>query len=94
MSTGDGKPASSRSLLYRTESDSDGRESVSVAVVEAIATVKEIDPETWQFCLHDYLDPDALDALVASHETDLTLTFTVETHTVTIESDGTVTIAE
>lgn len=91
---GEGKTTESRKRLYRTEYEWDSTESVSTAVVEAISTAKEIDPVTNQFCLYDYLDPGALDALVASRDTEFTLTFTIDTHRVTVESTGTVTVSD
>lgn len=78
----------------RLGSDHDHYDAASAAVVDAITGVKRIDPITGDVCLHDHLDPDALDALIASSTADLTLTITIDSPTVTVDGDGRVTVGE
>jgi|GEM_PF-2708249 len=58
--------------------------SPSVVVAETLETVfdEPVDP------LFDYVDPDALDALVGRSSTAVTVTFEVEEATVTVHGDG------
>jgi hypothetical protein len=92
MSTGERQTTPSGNGVYRTEYEPATHDSVSAAVADAVAAAKDIDPITGQFCLHDHLDPDALETLLASRETDLSLTFTIDAHRVTVDADGTVLI--
>lgn len=78
----------------RPEYDHDQYDSASAAIVDAITSTKGIDPISGEFCLHDHLDPDALDALIASSAADLTLTITIGSQTVTIDGDGRVTVGD
>ncbi|MFP8890199.1 HalOD1 output domain-containing protein [Natrialbaceae archaeon A-CW2] len=50
-----------------TEYYYDGQVTPSVAVVMAIADHEGCDPEAFDFTLYEYVDPDALDALVGEH---------------------------
>lgn len=56
--------------------------SVAAAVLLETALDAETDP------LFDYVDPDALDAIVDSSEAAVTVTFDVEAATVTVHGDG------
>lgn len=91
MSLGEADPVTRDDRL---ESDRDHYDAASAAVVDAITGAKGIDPITGEFCLHDHLDPDALDALIASSTADLTLTITIDSQTVTVDGDGCVTVGE
>lgn len=67
--------------------------SPSVAVVRAIAQVRNVDSVALDTELYDYVDPDALDELLDRPAgRPLTVTFEVEGHTVTVRSDRTITI--
>lgn len=65
----------------------------SVAVVETVAALTDSDPTALPH-LHDYVDPDALNALVegsaGDRGTDLRVSFTYDGIAVTVGSDGTV----
>lgn len=70
---------------------------LSVAIVEAVASMKDVDPVDVEFRLYDYLDPEALDDLYR-HATGeggsaWTLEFTVDGFEMTVRSDGDITIA-
>ena len=78
----------------RATDDRDAYDAASGAVVDVVTSAKGIDPVTGEFCLHDYLDPDALDALVASGTAAMTLTITLDDVTVTIDGDGCVTVVD
>jgi hypothetical protein len=79
---------------HRTATDRATDDTASAAVVDAVTSVKGIDPATGEFCLHDHLDPDALDALIASGSADLTLTIPIDSETVTVDGDGRVTVGD
>jgi hypothetical protein len=68
---------------YTTRFDDDGY-SPSVAVAETLETALDgpVDP------LFDYVDPDALDHLVEKSSPPVTVTFEVESVTVTVHGDG------
>lgn len=71
----------------------------SVRVVEAVADAKGIDPLDVEPLSHA-VDPDALDALFAPRadatprDADASLQFTFAGHTVVVDADGTVVVAE
>ena len=62
------------------------RQSLSVAIAEAIADVEGVAPTELDYSLHDYIDVTAIDKL-AAHDSDWSLQFTVADHAVKIESD-------
>ena len=82
----------------KTETRADTRElernvsdqNISVAAVEMLASLKSVQPCKINLQLNDYLDPEALNRLVASSRADLTVSFTVDDYTVTVEGDRTV----
>jgi hypothetical protein len=68
---------------YTMRYDRDGlAPSVAAAVLLETALDAETDP------LFDYVDPDALDAIVDGSEAAVTVTFDVEAATVTVHADG------
>lgn len=70
---------------YRTRfDDEDGDYSPSVAVAQALESALDdnINP------LFDYVDPDALDALVVESSVTAAVSFEVESATVSVHSDG------
>lgn len=77
-------------------SDTSGVPSASKPVVEtivsAVARVEGVDPVDLSEPVFAFVDPDALDALVASArpDTDLSVTFEAWGHEIGIEGDGTI----
>lgn len=65
--------------------------SPSTAVVEAVANAEECDPADLKTPLYDHVDPDALDAFVAS-PADSCVRFEYHGYEVRIDGDGGVTI--
>ena len=69
----------------------DGRP--SVAIVRAIATLKDVPPTDMEFSLHEYVDADALDGLFlpstpSRRRRDLTVEFPVDDYWVSVRADG------
>lgn len=67
-------------------------ERVSTSVVIAIAEAKRADPVELEESLHDWVDPDALDALVSSMENGH-VGFDVADSRVHVDADETVTVS-
>lgn len=63
----------------------------STTVVRSVAAAERVDPPNVPDPLYDSIDPDALDALVASTE-DVTIEFSYLGYAVTVDGDGTVTV--
>lgn len=83
--------------MTRLAADVMGAETVSRAIVEAIADAKGVSPVDLQPPLYEAVDPDALEQFVASvhdrpNTTDLRVTFTYAGHEVTVSGDGDVSI--
>lgn len=68
---------------YTTRFDDDGY-TPSIAVVETLGAALDERPGP----LFDYVDPDALDGLVADASESVRVTFEVESATVTVHGDG------
>ena len=66
------------------------KKSLTTSVVLAIADAEGVDPMDLDFVLHDYVDTDAIEQLLAHDGGEWTFTFEVEAHTVTVTSDGVV----
>lgn len=66
-------------------------ESMSMAIVEAIAAAEGVDPADLDVRLGDFVDPEAVDALSAADVT-WRLEFEVRDHAVEVSSDGTVVV--
>jgi len=62
------------------------RDEIAPSVAVAVILETALDAETGP--LFDYVDPDALDAIVAGPETTVTVTFDVESAIVTAHGDG------
>lgn len=77
-----------RQGTYQTSHDPDGPATVSDTVIEAIATVAEVDPTTTVIPLSDHIDPDALDALFTDCGEDVQVRFSVCGLDVVVQSDG------
>lgn len=65
--------------------------SVSTSAVIAVATELGIDPREMDEPLHDWIDPDALDALVESME-DGHVSFSMAGHRVRVRADGRISV--
>lgn len=53
-----------------------------------MSEISDVDPLDFEECLHDVVDPDALDSLTEwSGEAQVGVSFTFESYTVTIEGD-------
>lgn len=61
-------------------------ESLSIAIVEAIADAEGVDATDLEFSLGSYVDTDALDAFVRGTDADWQVRLTVAGHTVTVGS--------
>lgn len=80
--------------VYRARHDPDGPATVSESVIEAIADVADVDPTKTVIPLAERIDPDALDALFATHEGDVEVTFKICGLEVLVQSDGRIRIEE
>lgn len=69
----------------------DSAETASQQVVEALARADNIDPLAMTTPLYDVIDPDALNAVLDT-DSPVEVTFEYDGHTVTVESDGRVTV--
>lgn len=77
-----------------TEPMTEATEAPSTAVVKTVAAAEEWeDPATLTEPLYETIDPDALDALVESIGTGW-ITFTYLGYEVTVDADGSVSLAE
>ncbi|MFD1513594.1 HalOD1 output domain-containing protein [Halomarina rubra] len=73
-------------------------ESLSYAVVSAVAAEKGVSPDALEPVLYDVVEPDALDALFAPRRdgaarTTGTATFELAEYEVTVDADGSVSLA-
>ena len=60
----------------------------SEEVICAVARISDVDPLDFEQCLNDVIDPDALDNLTDwSADTQVGISFTFESYTVTIDGD-------
>lgn len=60
----------------------------SEAVILAVSEISDVDPLDFEQCLHDVVDPDALDRLTDwSADAPVGVSFTFESYTVTIDGD-------
>lgn len=62
----------------------------SIAVVNALAELEEVDPTDLDYTLYDHIHPEALDTLIQSGP--VAVTFTVNQYTVHITESGTIRI--
>lgn len=67
-------------------------DSVCLAIVEAIAEAERIDPLDLGYSLGDHVDTDAIEAMTAHRGGEWVLQFWVPDHTITVDSDGFVTV--
>lgn len=64
---------------------------VSTTVVLEVAAAEDMDPLAMEDTLTDWIDPDALDAIVSSM-TEGSVTFSMRGHEVRVDADGTVAV--
>lgn len=60
---------------------------IAASIIEAVADAKGVDPIHLDIVLHDYIEPDALNRLVAHDSGTWTLSVELPEHTVTVTSD-------
>jgi len=66
----------------------------SDSVIEAVASREGIDPVELTAPLYDAVDPEQLDRLLGSAASAVSVTFTYLGYEVTVQSDGSVTLAD
>lgn len=96
MSHGSGEPMGTKHHFYH---DPGGNGSLSTTVISALAEVEGTDVRSLGFSLHDYVDPDALDAIFApkldgTARDGSRIEFTVPGYTVTLEGDSHVVVTD
>lgn len=63
-------------------------EATIIEIINAVADAKGVDPMDLDFQIHDYIDMDAIDQLLAHDRASWTLSFEVPESTVTVTSEG------
>lgn len=61
---------------------------IVVDIVTALAQAEGVEPHQLDYQLHEYVDTDAIEALVAMDNTDWRLTVTVADYEVTVDGSG------
>lgn len=60
----------------------------SLAVIQALASIEDVDPAGLDLRLHEYIDPEALDRVVAnSREDSVAISFVIGRYRVAIDDD-------
>lgn len=87
----DGSDTDTHSFRYDPQ-----EESLSVSITRAVAAASELDPLSLEPRLYDVVDPDALEALVASDPTDsdVRVSFPFGRHLVTVTGAGEITVRD
>jgi hypothetical protein len=78
-------------MMGTSEREPEATGKPSTNVVEAVAAAERVAPPNVPTPLYDSIDPDALDALVASAD-DVSITFSYLGYVVTVDGDGTVSL--
>ncbi len=83
-----------RASLIDTSELEQPTESIAQRIVEAVATFENVDPIDLSEPVFEFIDPDALDAVVASAtaDTNLSITFEAWGHDIGVSGDGDVSI--
>lgn len=68
--------------------------SVSVAIAEAIADTRGVDPTDLEYVLHEHIDVEAIEQLLARDDTSWTLAFELPDCEVIVTSEEEVVISE
>lgn len=63
-------------------------QSASIAVIDAVANAKGLEPSELRPRLYDVVDPDALNKAVDESNGDVTVSFTYNSYAVTVASEG------
>lgn len=88
---------------HTVEYEYDGETPASIAIVHAICVLKDVDPihapTELGFVLHDHIDPEALDTILAdgTGDGDLVISFEIsngDTYSVEVADDGRITVRE
>jgi len=84
-------------VVYSPAADRDEETDLSIAVVEAVAEAKGVEPTEMGATLYDAVDPDALDRLFTDHGGDGLagrVVFELGVHEVTVQSNGDVLVRQ
>ncbi|QLH82948.1 HalOD1 output domain-containing protein [Halosimplex pelagicum] len=84
-------------VVHSQAADRDEGTDLSIAVVEAIAEAKAVEPIEMEPTLYDAVDPDALDRLFTDREGDEfagRVVFELGAHEVTVQSNGDVLVRQ
>ncbi|NKE35634.1 hypothetical protein GWG54_07355 [Natronococcus sp. JC468] len=84
---GDGGGSDSTTIHFQRRYDWSAT-SPSIAIVTALATVIGVDTTELDWTLHDYIDPEALDALVRDQQSErITVSFAVDRYRIRFDGD-------
>ncbi|RXK51570.1 HalOD1 output domain-containing protein [Halorientalis pallida] len=75
---------------FRATWDPDDPDSLTGTIVDTVAEARGVDGMELSELLSDVLDPDALARVLASGSGTVTVSFTLDGQSVTVDSDGTV----
>lgn len=67
-------------------------ETLTLAVIEAIAAFEGVEPTELRFTLYDHIDPDVLDQLESDGPDEWVLEFVMGPYTVKIDHDSEITV--
>lgn len=83
-------------VVHSRAADRDRETDLSIAVIEAIAEAKAIEPTEMEATLYDAVDPDALDRLFTDHGGAVAgrVVFEIGPHEVTVQSNGDVLVRQ
>lgn len=84
-------------VVHSQAADRDGETDLSVAVIEAVAEAKAVDPTEMETTLYDAVDPDALDRLFTDRGGEAfagRVVFELGAHEVTVQSNGDVLVRQ
>ncbi|ELZ22314.1 hypothetical protein C475_17418 [Halosimplex carlsbadense 2-9-1] len=84
-------------VVHSRAADRDRETDLSIAVIEAIAEAKAVEPTEMDATLYDAVDPDALDRLFTDREGEALagrVVFELGAHEVTVQSNGDVLVRQ
>ena len=67
-------------------------DSLNATIITAIAEAEGVDPMDLEYSIYEYIDLDAVEALLEGARGPTLLEFSVDDHTVTAHSNGTITV--
>ena len=90
----DDRPYGEPAPIHETQHDADA--SISVTVIEVLASVEDVDPTDTDLRLYDAIDLEALDALFQHHSGDdyWRFEFSVRGYSVIVDGDGHISVFE